>query len=653
MVPESYLRFQRVATPPLRKIKNCMPLFDRKTLQILLTVLAFSLLVAMLYLLRELFFLLLISLFFAYTLEPLTATIYRLTPSNVSHRTAVFVTFLLVTVVSILGLMLLGQTVLAESTLLIQQMPTLDQDPTTATEVPLPSQLEPFREQIRQFGLGFSRSAVETVVGSIGNATLLLLAPVFAFFILLDGPGYRNAIVQLAARGGHQIWVTALMTDLRRLVSSYVRALFLQSLTVLLVFLVFFHLVGLPYAVLLATLAAALEIIPILGWIGASLITLAVAAYAHYPHVWWLVIFFLVFRVFQDYVVTPYVMKRGVELPAIAVLLGILAGEMIGGVRGVFLAIPTLATLRVLYRHFARRVTLFSAMLVLTIGAQAHSISVSTTSGTLTGQQLQLQLRIPKYEAENIAHTALTGAIQFTGATPQSASCATVDQELVCDIAYQFSQPPGEKLASQVTLARVTVPNHVHIMRLTRGETVRQAVFDRTFETGEIDFHEVGKAELWWRSSRMGISQLLYQPILLLLLLVITRPAAYLVGGVAAFLIVLPDKFYAVPGFFELATAISLTYVAVETLFFADAKGKWLIAAAIGALEGASLAVLARPSGPGAVPFGLGNLAAAFVVSQLASHFSRNIPATHLRKLLWALSAIGVCWSIWVFVKRF
>lgn len=626
-----------------------MAIFDRKTAQILATILAFAAALWTIWSLRELFFLFILAIFFAYMVEPLISAIYRFTPSQISRRTSIFATFIVVFIAFVLSSVFLGQLVATQAAELMKQLPSLDEDPTRSLTIPLPAQLEPFREDVSHYGIDLARSAAAGLLSSLGSAGFLLLSPLFALFFLLEGPSYRASLIQFAVQYDRHIWLTALLEDLRNLLSNYIRALLLQSLSIFVGYTLFYNATQVPYAILLATLAAVLEVIPVLGWISAGLLSMLVAAFVGYTHLLWMLAFYLVYRIFQDYVVTPYVMQKGVELPTILILAGVLGGEMLGGVRGAFLSIPALAAIRILYRHLTK----VAPLLLLVVSLHAHSISVSTSDARLEGNQLSLQLRMPRYEAEHASAASLAAAIQFPNAKLLANSCNSTDSEFNCTLTFEFGSTPAERIEANVTLARVTVPNHVHIMRLARGSVTRQAVFDRTFEHESIDFHEIGKAELWWRSSRMGFTQLLYQPILLLLLLIVARPYAYLAGSAAAFLIILPDRFYAVPGFFELATAISLTYLAVEQLWFPGASAKWAVVAAIGALEGAALAVLARPSGAGAVAFGVGNLAAAFGVSLLGVRFSRNIPAPWMRRIQWALAALGVIWSIWVFVKRF
>lgn len=627
-----------------------MAIFDEKTARVLAIILAFAASLYELWGLRELFFLLLISIFFAYTVEPIINYINRNTPPFISRRKAIFVIYIAIFIGIVFGLTILSQVIADQAADLIKQLANLDQDPSSAIRLPLPACLEPFRDQIMTHGLEFARSTANTLVSNLGSVGFLLLAPIFVLSYHIEGPRYRAWLIRSASRWDSQIALTALLDDLRNLLSNYIRTLFIQSISVFIGYTAFYEITQVPYPILLASLAAALEVIPALGWISAALLSLLVVAFSGYTNLFRLFIFYLVFRISQDYVVTPLVMKKGVQLSPILVLTGVIAGEMLGGVRGMFLSIPTLAAARVFYRHWVKR----SAMLLcLAASLNAHSISVSTSTATLNEKALSVELRIPKYEAEHTTPAAIAGTIRFDRANLAQSDCQPNGQELVCRIEYQFAALPGELIEANVTLARVTVPNHVHIMRFLRGTTVRQAVFDRTFENERIDLHEIGKAELWSRAARMGFTQLLYQPILILLLLVVSRPVPYIAAAAASFFVVLPDNFYAIPGFFELATAVSLCYLALEYLWFPNASGKWALLAAIGALEGAGLAILVRPTGPGAVAFGTGHLAACLLVSLLGAHFSRNIPDGWMRRIMWALAGLGAIWTIWVFVKRF
>ncbi len=57
---------------------------------------------------------------------------------------------------------------------------------------------------------------------------------------------------------------------------------------------------------------------------------------------------------FQDYILSPHLMSKGVELHPLLVIFGVFAGGEIGGVAGVFLSIPVLALIRLLYHRLRK-----------------------------------------------------------------------------------------------------------------------------------------------------------------------------------------------------------------------------------------------------------------------------------------------------------
>ena len=74
-----------------------------------------------------------------------------------------------------------------------------------------------------------------------------------------------------------------------------------------------------------------------------GLAVLFVALLSGYGHMWWLLIFLLVWRCIQDYVTSPRIMGTTLELHPLTVLFGVFAGGEVAGVIGVFLSIPVLA----------------------------------------------------------------------------------------------------------------------------------------------------------------------------------------------------------------------------------------------------------------------------------------------------------------------
>jgi predicted PurR-regulated permease PerM len=142
--------------------------------------------------------------------------------------------------------------------------------------------------------------------------------------------------------------------DLNILLAQYMRALVLLGLAASITYGVFFSIMGVPYALLLAALAFPLEFIPMLGPLTSAIIILLVAAFSGYPHGWALVAFLGAYRIFQDYVLSPHLMSAGMELHPLLVVFGVFAGEQIAGIPGAFLSVPVMAALRVVYNRLDR-----------------------------------------------------------------------------------------------------------------------------------------------------------------------------------------------------------------------------------------------------------------------------------------------------------
>jgi predicted PurR-regulated permease PerM len=107
-----------------------------------------------------------------------------------------------------------------------------------------------------------------------------------------------------------------------------------------------------PYALMLGTAGGILEFIPVVGPLVATLLIVGVSLLAGYQH-WLIVLVFLIgWRLVQDYVVSPRIMGKSMELHPLAAIFGVLAGGEIAGVLGVYLSIPVMASLRIVWRRW-------------------------------------------------------------------------------------------------------------------------------------------------------------------------------------------------------------------------------------------------------------------------------------------------------------
>jgi predicted PurR-regulated permease PerM len=249
----------------------------------------------------------------------------------------------------------LGSRLASEAAGFVQDLPRLLDPATLAQRVPLPGLLEPFRDRlaelVRNMLSGTQMQLLPRRIGAgvltvAGNLIYTVVVPIFSFLMVRMGPTIKQELRARAARPDGAFWY-GLAMDINFLLARYVRALALLSLATLLSYGIVLSLLGVPFSLLLAGAAAVLEIIPVFGPLVAAIGILTTAVFTGYPHVLWVLGFIVAYRIFQDYILSPYLMSEGVDVPAIAVVFGLVAGDEVGGVAGIFLSVPVIAMIRI------------------------------------------------------------------------------------------------------------------------------------------------------------------------------------------------------------------------------------------------------------------------------------------------------------------
>jgi predicted PurR-regulated permease PerM len=141
------------------------------------------------------------------------------------------------------------------------------------------------------------------------------------------------------------------LNDIHEVLRNYMRTLIILAVASFAAWAIFLSVMGEQYELLLAGAAGVLEFLPVVGPAASLVIILLVCGIAGTGGLLWILAFWALYRVFQDYVLNPYLMSSGVELHPLLVLFGVLAGEKIGGIPGMFFSVPVLAIARVVLRH--------------------------------------------------------------------------------------------------------------------------------------------------------------------------------------------------------------------------------------------------------------------------------------------------------------
>jgi len=131
-------------------------------------------------------------------------------------------------------------------------------------------------------------------------------------------------------------------------VGGFVRGDILSILIIGVISFIGFSLIGLEFPLVLAIIAALFEIIPTLGPLLASIPILVVALLISPTTALITAAFLLLTQQFESNILTPNVMRNQTHVSPLLVLVAVFAGGTIGGVLGALVAIPLVATLRIM-----------------------------------------------------------------------------------------------------------------------------------------------------------------------------------------------------------------------------------------------------------------------------------------------------------------
>lgn len=322
-------------------------------------------LLCLLYWMRTTLFVFIVALLFAYLLSPLVNMIDRFLPGRRTRTPALAIAYLIFIAALFIGVTQIGSRAIEEANLLAKSMPALLERFQQSNSVPAQANslkaqvLHKVQEQIaRSSGDIFASlpRAGARILSLASNLIYVVIIPILGFFFLKDGHGIRQHSLEMIDDDLRRALVDEFLADVNLLLASYMRAIVMLSLATFTSYSIFFSILRIPYSILLAALAGMLEFIPMIGPLSASVIIVIVTAVSGGPVVGALV-FLVIYRLFQDYVLSPQLMRVGMELHPLLVLFGVFAGAELAGIPGAFLSVPVLALIRVVYRRFRSRHT--------------------------------------------------------------------------------------------------------------------------------------------------------------------------------------------------------------------------------------------------------------------------------------------------------
>lgn len=174
-------------------------------------------------------------------------------------------------------------------------------------------------------------------------------------YFLNEGSGIFDKFLNLIPKD-YRLEAEILLRKINVVLGRYLRGQLLVILSSFLMFLAFYSVLGIDFALMLALISGFLEIVVLIGPIIAGIITIIVVLLTGISNfnlsplqsVLVVVVGSFIVRQIQDYVVTPHIMGKVVKLHPLVVLFAVVAGGNLAGILGLILAVPIAAVLKII-----------------------------------------------------------------------------------------------------------------------------------------------------------------------------------------------------------------------------------------------------------------------------------------------------------------
>lgn len=339
-----------------------MQLFDSRTARILTTICVFVAAGALLYGIRRTLVIFLFAIFFAYLLEPLVSRIQNSPIARNSRPLAIAETYIGVAALLSTLTIVFGPQLLADTKSLVSSLPGLLEKVANGkivwqlgqkhgwsydTQVRIEQLISSHRQEIEIWLARMGADAAQF----LANALWVALIPILAVFFLSDGGRFATVLINAIDRREERRLLRGIIGDLDQMLARFIFAQITLGALSLIAYSAVLTLLRFPYALALGLAGGVLEFIPVVGPLVATATILGVGFLTGFSPLWAVLIFLGVWRVSQDYIVSPHIYGRGLKLHPLAAIAAVLMGGELGGILGVYLSIPIAAAIRIVWNR--------------------------------------------------------------------------------------------------------------------------------------------------------------------------------------------------------------------------------------------------------------------------------------------------------------
>ena len=294
-----------------------------------------------------------------YLLNPLVDLIEKY---KINRVLAISIIFVIIAFLLIIGLAVAIPNLQRQVVIFAQNVPSYIEDADRVIDDLVTKRLpDDFRPQLEQVLAQFSTQAtawasnisskavnwVSAIISGTSQVIVaLIIMPFMLFYLLRDGKGLRDYITQFLPNKLREP-VGKVLSDVNQQLANYVRGQITVAVIVAIMFIIFFKIIGLRYAVALGVTAGVLNLVPYLGSFLAMLPALVLGLIAGPVMLLKVIIVFIVEQTIEGRFVSPLILGSQLNIHPITILFVLLTSGSMFGIWGVLLGIPIYASTKV------------------------------------------------------------------------------------------------------------------------------------------------------------------------------------------------------------------------------------------------------------------------------------------------------------------
>lgn len=186
-----------------------------------------------------------------------------------------------------------------------------------------------------------------TIVGTIG---IIVLIPIYVFLLLFYKPLILNFLFQVFQEQ-YSLQVADVLNQTKSAIQSYMIGLLMETAIICVLYSIALLIIGVPFAIVVGVIGGILNLLPYIGGLIAMLLSIVAATIetTGFSTQIIIIIVYLFIQFIDNNILVPRIVSSKVQINALLSLITILLGGALWGLFGMFLSIPFIAVLKIIF----------------------------------------------------------------------------------------------------------------------------------------------------------------------------------------------------------------------------------------------------------------------------------------------------------------